>query len=86
MLERFLTLKADVARDLRAALAEGATREAELLAHGMIAAAGTIGATRLSEVAFALQGVLRDGPPERTAPLVDAFEAALGQVLDGLKS
>jgi signal transduction histidine kinase/CheY-like chemotaxis protein/HPt (histidine-containing phosphotransfer) domain-containing protein len=85
MLDRFLVLKRNAAGELRAALGAGQPEDAERVAHGMIAAAGTIGANQLAGTAKALQDAFRAGPSGSAAALVDRFEAELVQVIQGLQ-
>lgn len=85
LLRRFLELKADGRREVRAALEAGDREEARRLAHSMISAAGTLGAKELSEASRALQNAL--GADESgLLPALGRYEASLDIVLDGLRA
>ncbi len=86
MLGRFLILKPETAEEIRSALALGEMETASRHAHSMIAVAGTIGATQLSNLSRDLQNAIQDGPPESVFPLLRRFEALLAAVVEGLKT
>ena len=81
---RFLDTRRDDADRLRAAHASGDAEAIAHLAHTTVATAGTIGATRLSEIAAHLQESVRVGAHEALPALIDAFAQAHRRVVDEL--
>jgi CheY-like chemotaxis protein len=86
ILQRFLATRSDDATRLLAALHDGDTTSAELIAHTMVSTAGTIGADGLSTAARALQQALQDRADERVAALAPAFALEHARVLAALQS
>jgi two-component system, sensor histidine kinase and response regulator len=85
LLRRFAIGRADVARDIRAALADGRAADAERAAHTLRGVAGTIGARQLQSEAAAVEAALRLGTTwEEVEPLVDAIERTLGDLTTAL--
>jgi two-component system sensor histidine kinase/response regulator len=85
LLRRFAIGHADVARDIRAALADGRAADAERVAHTLRGVAGSIGARELQSEAAAVEAALRHGAAwEEVEPLVDAVERTLGDLITAL--
>jgi two-component system sensor histidine kinase/response regulator len=85
LLRRFAIGHADVARDIRAALADGRAADAERAAHTLKGVAGSIGARQLQSEAGAAEAALRRGATwEEVEPLVDAVERTLGDLVTAL--
>jgi signal transduction histidine kinase/DNA-binding response OmpR family regulator/HPt (histidine-containing phosphotransfer) domain-containing protein len=85
VLAKFRSLKAGNAEELRRTLAQRDLDTAQRIAHSMISAAGTIGATGLSAIALDLQEALRTGSPEAALePLLARYEADLHTVIRGV--
>jgi two-component system sensor histidine kinase/response regulator len=85
LLRRFVIGHADVARDIRAALADGRAADAERAAHTLKGVAGSIGARQLSREAGEVEAALRRGaPPAEVEPLLDPAEQTLGDLITAL--
>jgi two-component system sensor histidine kinase/response regulator len=84
VVKRFLDTRQDDADKLRAAHRSGDDEAIAHLAHTTISTAGTIGATRLSEIAAHLQESVRTGSHGALPPLIDAFTHAHGRVVEAL--
>ncbi|BBO88669.1 response regulator [Desulfosarcina ovata] len=91
ILTGFLADNRETAHQLRAALADVDMPGMRQLAHSIKGSAANIGATELSQAAFALESVCRDetdGEPDplRLEGLVASVAAALGRVLQSIES
>ena len=84
VVRRFLDTHRHDADKLRAAHASGDEATIAHLAHTTVSTAGTIGATRLSEIAEHLQESVRAGTAAALPALVDAFAQAHRRVVDEL--
>ena len=81
VLHRFLDTRRHDADTLRAAHARGDHAAMAHVAHNTISTAGTIGATRLSEIAKHMQESVRAGNAVALPALIDAFARAHGRVI-----
>lgn len=86
MLKRFVEIKSQTWADIQAAILRGDRDNAILLAHSMIAVAGSIGARQLSHDARALQHALQEGVPANLDTALKDFEASYTIVFNGLSS
>src|SRR6185369_5650514 len=85
MLRRYLAGQRSVALEMRQALAAGDRSTAERLAHTTKAVSGTIGATRVQDLAATLEAAIRGNRGESVIEqLLDEFEAPLDKLLDAL--
>jgi signal transduction histidine kinase/DNA-binding response OmpR family regulator/HPt (histidine-containing phosphotransfer) domain-containing protein len=84
LLARFLELRAQAAREVRAALGRGDLEGAERVAHTLKSGAGTIGAQRLSASAHDLEQVIRARADAAWEPALARFEGDLEEVAEGL--
>ncbi len=84
VLHRFLDTRRHDADTLRAAHARGDHEAMAHVAHSTISTAGTIGATRLWEIATHMQESMRAGDADALPPLIDAFALAHGRVIEAL--
>jgi two-component system sensor histidine kinase/response regulator len=80
LLERFAEGQAGVPAELDAAIAAGDFGLATRLAHTAKGLAATLGANRLSDLAAALEGALKQGT-DPGAPPLESFAAELGSVV-----
>jgi len=83
-MHKFLDLNLPKFSELRTALDQGAWPRVELVAHGMISMAGTIGALELAATARAIQDATHAGALDVLPPLVDTYEQHLAATLEGL--
>jgi two-component system, sensor histidine kinase and response regulator len=85
ILRRFAEGQADIARDIRAALAEGRRADAERGAHTLKGVAGTIGARELQRQAAELEAALRQSAtPEDVEPLLETAGGMLDDLISAL--
>ena len=70
---------------LQGLLETGKWHEASQLLHALRGAAGNLGATRLDQLAAALEKSLNNQPKMPDSALVDSFARAFAQVMDGLE-
>jgi two-component system sensor histidine kinase/response regulator len=85
MLREFMASKHGEGIALRQKIMEEAGEHAVRMAHSMKSVAGAIGAMQLSQVSAQLEHALRDGQKDVLPVLLERFEAALGEVTDGLR-
>ena len=82
LLRRFASSQAGAATDIRTALSDGRTADAQRGAHTLKGVAGSIGARELQREAGELEAALRRGDPgARVAPLLDRTAHVLERLL-----
>jgi two-component system sensor histidine kinase/response regulator len=85
LLRRYIDSQAGVAGKIRACLAAGDVITAERLAHTAKGVSGTIGASRVQELAAALETSIREGRPEGEIDAsLHAFSCALAPLIAAL--
>jgi CheY-like chemotaxis protein len=85
MLRRYLAGQQQIVAEMRKALAEGDTITAERIAHTTKAVSGNIGATKIQELAAALEAAIGEHrPPAELARLLDGLDAPLATLLTAL--
>ena len=87
LLRRFADSQARTFAEIRAALAEGRSQDAERAAHTLKAVAGTIGAHQLQREAGAMEAAMRRGvPPEELEVLTAPAERTLDALVTALRA
>jgi two-component system sensor histidine kinase/response regulator len=85
LLRTFTARRASVPGEIRAALVEGRTAEAERAAHSLKGAAGTIGADTLQRQAGEVETAIRNGAgAAQVEPLLNTVESTLAALLAAL--
>ncbi len=85
LLVRFYMEKGGEADAVRAALARGDADGARFMVHKLKGLAGNIGAGALHRAAVELEAALKDGRDADAQALVEEYDRALSEVLDGLR-